>query len=121
LALQAYASNVTTKCFQQIDVVASEDKACSLTSDDFILLPRVVKSDTSFGHHMFNLTLVMEWTAKDRSKQNTIWLKTITANATEKMGSGFTTFKHRRMLFQKVFDDLTPKTYEAFQQANEFK
>jgi hypothetical protein len=32
-----------------------------------------------------------------------------------------TTFKHRRMLFQKVFDDLSPQTYKAFQEAPELR
>ena len=120
-ALQDYARNVTTNSFQQIDVVPSEEKAASLTSDDLILIPRFVKSDTSFGHGKFTITLVMEWTAKNRASQNTIWLKTITATASEKMGSAFTTLKHRRLLFQKAFDDLTPQTYKAFQEAPELR
>ena len=120
-ALQEYARNVTTKSFQQIDVVPSEEQAAPLTSDDLILVPRVVKSDTSFGHGLFTITLVVEWTAKNRASQNTVWLKTITANASEKMGSGFTTMKHRRVLFQKVFDDLSPRTYKAFQEARELR
>ena len=120
-ALQEYARNVTTKSFQQVDVIPSEEQAASLTSDDLILIPRVVKSDTSFGHGKFTITLVMEWTAKNRASQNTVWLKTITANASEKMGSAFTTMKHRRTLFQKVFDDLSPRTYKAFQEAPELR
>ena len=120
-ALQDYARNVTTKSFQQVDVIPSEEKAASLISDDLILIPRVVKSDTSFGHGKFTITLVMEWTAKNRASQNIVWLKTITGNASEKMGNGFTTFKHRRMLFQNVFDDLSPKTYNAFQEAPELR
>jgi hypothetical protein len=120
-ALQDYARNVTGRSFQQVDVVPSEEKAASLTSDDLILIPRAVKSDTSFGHGKFTITLVVEWTAKNRASQNTVWLKTITANASEKMGSAFTTLKHRRMLFQKAFDDLSPQTYKAFQEAPEFR
>ena len=118
-ALQEYARNVSTKSFQQIDVVPSEEKAAALTSDDLILIPRVVKSDTSFGHGKFTITLVVEWTARNRASQNTIWLKTITATASEKMGSAFTTLKHRRVFFQNVFDDLSPRTYKAFQEASE--
>lgn len=120
-ALQDYARNVAGKTFQGVDVVPSEEKAASLTSDDLILIPRVVKSDTSFGHHKYNITLVVEWTAKDRASKNVIWLKTITGNATEPMGSAFNNLKHRRHLFQAVFDDLNPRTYEAFQEASELK
>jgi hypothetical protein len=120
-ALQDYARNVTSNSFQAVDVVSSEEKASSFTSDDLILIPRVVKSDTSFGHSKYNVTLVVEWSAKDRASQNTVWLKTITANGSEPMGSVFTIWKHRRMLFQKVFDDLSPKTFKAFQEAQELR
>jgi hypothetical protein len=120
-ALQDYARNVTTKSFQQVDVVSSEEKAALLTADDLILVPRVVKSDTSFGQGRYTITLVMEWRAKSRASQNTIWLNTITANASEEMGYMFSQFKKRRMLFQNVFDDLSPRTYKAFQEAPEFR
>jgi len=120
-ALQDYASNVTASAFQQIDIVSSEEKAASLTADDLILIPRAVKSDTSFGHGQYAITIVVEWTAKNRASQNTVWLKTITANATEEMGSAFTIFKHRRLLFQKAFDELNPQTYKAFEEAREFR
>jgi hypothetical protein len=120
-ALQDYARNVTGKSFQQIDVVPSEEKASSFTSDDLILIPRAVKSDHSFGHGKYNVTLVVEWTAKSRTSQNVVWLKTITANASEEMGSPFTNLKHRRHVFQKVFDDLSTRTYEAFQEAPELR
>jgi hypothetical protein len=120
-ALQDYARNVSDKCFEKVDVAASEDKAASLTSDDLILIPRVVKSDTSFGQRKYAITLVMEWTAKERASQKTIWLKTITGNATEEMGSAFTIMKHRRILFQNLFDDLGPQTFKAFQQAHELR
>jgi len=95
-ALADNARNVTGKCFQQVDAVASEQGAASLAADDLILIPRVVKSNSSRGHGKFNLTLVVEWTAKDRATQKTVWLKTFTADGTEPMGSTFTGFKHRR-------------------------
>jgi hypothetical protein len=116
-ALQDYARNVTGKCFQQIDVVPSEEKASSFASDDLILIPQVVKSDTSFGNGQYNATLVVVWTVKNRTSLNVVWLKTITANASEEMGSPFNNFKHRRHVFQRVIDDLSSRTYEAFQGA----
>jgi len=120
-ALEDYARGVAGKCFRQVDVVSSEPDAVAAASDDLILIPRVVKSDSSFGKRKFNLTLVVEWTAKDRATQNTVWLKTITATGVEPAGSAFTGYKHLRLLFQRVFDDLSPKTYEAFQAASELK
>jgi hypothetical protein len=123
-ALQDYARNVTGRSFQQVDVVPSEEKAISLTSDDLILIPRAVKCDNSVGVWAWeknNLTLVVEWTAKDRASQNTVWLKTITANASEAGGNAFTQGKHDRIQSQKLFDDLSLKTYNAFQEAPEFR
>ena len=125
-ALQDYARNVSEKSFQQVDVVPSEDKGAALTSTDIILIPRVVKSNNSvpgfsFGGGEFNITLVAEWTVKNRATQDTVWLKTITANASEKVGNGITAAKHKRILFQKLFDDLSLKTYNAFQEAPELR
>lgn len=120
-ALRDYASNVAGKSFRQVDVVPSELQAAALTSDDLILIPKVVKSDSSFGKRKFNLTLVVEWTAKDRTSQNTVWLKTITGDVSDTSGSAFSTYKHERMLFQAAFDDLSPKTYQAFQEARELR
>jgi hypothetical protein len=120
-ALKGYAMNIVGKCFQAVDTVNSEENATSMTADDLVLIPRVVKSDSSFGKRKFNLTLVLEWTAKTRANGAIVWVKTFTANSMEPMGSAFTTFGHRRALFQKAFDDLTPQTCKGFQEAHEFK
>lgn len=122
--LQNYARQVAAKSFQQVDVVPSLEKAAALRSDDLILIPRAVKSDVSvpvWAWQNDNLTLVVEWTAKDRASQNTIWLTTITANASEPMGSAFSESKHQRIMYQKLFDDLSLKTYNAFQEAPELR
>ena len=117
-ALQGYAQNVTSKSFQQVDVVPSAEQGASLNSDDSILIPRVVKCDNSIGKWVpfvegdISTTLVVEWTAKNRATQNTVWLKTITANGT----AGW---NHKSDMFQKLFDDLNLKTYKAFQEAPE--
>jgi hypothetical protein len=120
-ALRGYAINVATKSFRQVDVVPSEEKAASLTSADLILIPRAVKSDTTFtaiaiGHGRYFGTLVVEWTARNRSNQKTVWLKTLTSNATRDF-SVFSFVDDRFKLFQDVFDDLNPQTYKAFQGA----
>ncbi len=119
--LQDYARQLATKSFQHVEVVSSEEKAAA-TSADLILIPRAVKSDNSipvWAWENINITFVMEWTAKDRATQNTIWLKTITGNASETGGNAFTQKKHERILYQKLFDDLSLKTYQAFQDAPE--
>jgi hypothetical protein len=124
-ALQAYATNVVSKSFQQIDIVSSEGKAASFPSDDLILIPRAIKSDTTFsvigfGHTRFYITLVMEWTVKNRSSGNIVWLKTFTGKASTDAGT-FDILKQRRMLFQKSIDDLSSQTYKAFQEAPELR
>jgi hypothetical protein len=122
--LQDYARQAAAKSFQQVDVVPTVKKAAALASADLILIPRAVKSDISIPVWAWdndNLTLVMEWTAKDRASQNTIWLTTITANASEPMGSAFSYGKNQRILYQKLFDDLSLKTYNAFQGAPELR
>jgi hypothetical protein len=120
--LQDYARQVAGKTFQQVDVVPSLETAASLTSADLILIPRAVKCECAapvWGWENANLTFVVSWTAKDRATQNTIWLQTITANATGKLPEIFE-FK-KVILYQKLFDDLSLKTYKAFQDAPELR
>jgi hypothetical protein len=120
--LQNYAREVTGKSFQQIEVVPSVEKAAALTSADLILIPRAVKSDVSIpvgGFSKENLTFVVSWTAKDRATQNTVWLTTITANAAEKKVD--VNWHHGGKLYQRLFDDLSLKTYNAFREAPELR
>lgn len=124
VSLQDYARQVATKSFQQVDVVPSVEKAAGLASADLILIPQAVKSDLSIPVWAWdndNLTLVVKWTAKDRATQNTVWLTTLTANASEPMGTAFGANKRQRILYQKAFDDLSLKTYNAFQAAPELR
>ena len=106
--LQDYARQVAVKSFQQVDVVPSVEKAAALTSADLILIPRAIKSDVSipvYGYDKENLTLVVSWTAKNRARQNTVWLTTITANAEE---SKWNVNVHSGgKLYQNLFDDLS--------------
>jgi hypothetical protein len=120
--LQAYARQVAAKSFQQVDVVPSLESAAAMTSADLILIPRAIKSDVSipvYGFDNENLTFVVSWTAKNRATQNTLWLTTITANSTEtkwnvNVGGG-------GKLYQRLFDDLSLKTYNAIQEAPELR
>jgi len=123
-ALANYATNVVSKTFQQVEMVPNGAAAEALTSADLILIPRAVKCDLSVPPWAWDneiMTLVVEWTVKNRTSQNTICLKTITANAQEKAGNGHTMKKHDLKLKQKLFDDLSLKTYKAFQEAPELR
>jgi hypothetical protein len=122
--LQDYARRMAAASFQRVDETSSAEKAFANPSADIVLVPRAVKADESTGlmaKSKVNLTLVIEWTAKDRATQNTVWLKTITADASEVQGSVFSGSKHLAILMQKLFDDLSTKTREAFQNAPELR
>jgi hypothetical protein len=121
LLLQDYARHVVSASFQQVDEADSSEKAFANSSADIVLIPRPVKVKKSLGMYGFDtnsFTFVVEWIGKDRGSQNTVWLKTITADASE------TTWNdafHPSLLVQKLFDDLSIKTLEAFQKAPELR
>jgi hypothetical protein len=124
-ALRAYATNTAAESFQGIDVASSEDAATSFPNDDLILIPRVVKSDTTYsvigiGHTRFYLTMVVEWTVKSRANGKVVWLKTFTVQSDSDAGT-FNIHKQRLLLFQKAFDELGPQTYKAFVEAPELR
>ena len=63
-----------------------------VVADTSRLIPRAVKADKSAGvwaASKQDFTLVVEWVAKDRATHNTIWMQTITADASGSMGSAF--------------------------------
>lgn len=118
-----YAQQAVKQCFRQVDVVPTIEQAASQTSADLILIPRIVRCEASFPVMLTKetrMTLVIEWTGKERATQNTVWLKTITANAAYPMGA-FAEGKHQHILMQRLLDDLSLKTYNAFQEAQELK
>ena len=121
--LEDYARRVAGDSFRQMDEAPSAEKAFADFSVDLVLIPRAVKADQSQGllaTSKVNFTLVMGWAAKDRAG-NTVWQRTITANASETEGNLFTGKEHQRILMQKLFDDLSIKTHEAFDKAPELR
>ena len=124
-ALPDYAESVTSECFQQVDVVSSVEEAISVTNANLILIPRVVKCEHSmlpvWAWEDIDFTFVVAWTAKDKTGQNTLWFKTITAESSEPLGDGFTMNRNELILEQKLFDDLSLKTFKAMQRAMELK
>jgi hypothetical protein len=122
--LKDYALHVAGASFQEVQTASSVEQALQNPSTQVLLIPKAVKADQSMGvwaASKENLTLVIEWIAKDRASQNTIWLKTITADASETEGNVFSAKSHQKILVQKLFDDLSLKTYQAFQHAPEFR
>jgi len=119
--LQDCARQVVGASFQQVDEVTSSEKAFGNLSADIVLIPRPVKVErhlAMYGWDTNDFTLVVEWVAKDRATQNTVWQRTITADASEKLSDDVW---HPGYLVQKLFDDLSIKTHEAFQKAPELR
>jgi hypothetical protein len=113
---------VATKSFQQVEVVPSVESAAALTAADLILIPQAIKSTVSIpvsGLKNEYLTFVVSWTAEDRATRNAIWLTTITANSEDE--KVHVNWHHGGKLYQRLFDDLSLKTYNAFQEARELK
>jgi hypothetical protein len=123
-ALQDYARQVAGASLRQVDEAGSTDAALANPNADIVLIPRPVKADQSLGVMAWskvNFTLVVEWTALDRASKNTIWLKTITADATETEGNLFSGKAHEKILMQKLFDDLSIKTHDALVNSPELR
>ena len=120
--LQDYARQVATKSFQQVEVVPSLESAAALPAVDLILIPRPIKSSVSIpvsGLKNEYLTFVVSWTAEERATRNVVWLATITANSEEE--KVHVNWHHGGQLYQRLFDDLSQKTYRAFQDAPELR
>lgn len=111
-----YATIVAKNTFEQINVVSSLPAATNTA--DVILIPRVIRSDFS----IFSTTSIIsvEWTVKDRTGQNLIWLNTFEGQGTEERGN-FNYNKHNMIRARKVFDDLTIKTLKGLNESPEIK
>lgn len=122
--LQDYARRTANAIFQQVVEEPSVDAALANTDLDVVLVPRPVRAEQSNGLTIRDkayLTLAVEWRAMERSSHNTVWLTTIKANAEEVQGNIVSAKRHRAVLFQKLFDDMSLKTQEAFQNAPELR
>jgi hypothetical protein len=121
--LADYARHVTEASFRQVEIAPTLEQALQNASSDILLIPRAVKADQSLGFmrtDQARFTLVIEWVAKRRADQNTVWIRTITGDASETKGVGFSGY-HQQILMQKLFDDLSLKTQDAFQKAPELR
>jgi len=119
--VQDYARHVVSTSFQHVDEATSSEKAFGNLSADIVLIPRPVKAErhlAMYGWDTNDFTLVVEWVAKDRATRNTVWQRTIAADASEKLSDDVW---HPGYLVQKLFDDLSLKTLEAFQKAPELR
>jgi hypothetical protein len=119
-SLNLYARNVVEHVFGQVTVHASPEAAAN--SADAILIPRALKADSSMGIWAWDdrsQSLIVEWTLKDAENQNVLWVKPIEGKGIETGGNLFTAKSHEKKLFQKLFDDLSLKTFEALKSSPE--
>lgn len=113
-SLNQYARNVVEHAYSRITVVPTAEAAVGHA--DAILVPKALKADQSHGVWAWDdrrFSLIVEWTLKDGQNRNVLWVKPIEGKATETGGNLFTGKSHERKLFQKLFDHLSLKTYEA--------
>lgn len=87
------------------------------------LIPQVKAFEGSSGAFAWSQavrTLVVEWSLKD-TKNNTIWVDTVRADAKGHLGTAFSQTKNDEKLVGKAIDELFLKSYEAISQAPEIR
>ncbi len=122
-ALKDYAQHISENCFAQVTTYPSIETATDKDAD-LILHPKALKAEQAMGLMAWSdrkFTLQVEWIARDRSNKNTVWLQTFTAEGVNSSGNAFTGSSHQKILFQRLFDDLSLKTVEAIQNSPELK
>ena len=120
-ALKDYARNVTSAVFKNVSVLSSPAEIPGRNAD-IVLTLKAGKAEQTMPSSMFGkrkFTLIVEWTARDRTNTKDLWIKTITGCAEETRGHMFNFYKHEKLLFQKVFYDLNKKTVDAMMQSPE--
>ena len=121
-ALCTYAQDTVRNAFEEVFICGSLDEAKNRA--DAILIPKAVKSDRVMGMWAWDgnsWILIVEWTMKDPSGHNTLWMTTIEGRAWEPGGTSLTIKSRERALIQSVFDDLYLKTAQAFSESPEIK
>ncbi|MCX6906713.1 MAG: hypothetical protein NTY01_01580 [Verrucomicrobia bacterium] len=120
-ALKDYARNVTSGLFENVSVVSSPAEVSGKTVN-LIMRVKGVKAEQTMPSTAFELrkfTLVVQWTVRDGADAKDIWIKTLSGYAEEPGGNIFTGETHEKLMFQKLFDDLTKKTVDAMTQSPE--
>ena len=122
-SLNGYARNVSEHCFSKVTTYPTV-QAVTGQEADLILQPKALKAEHASGMMAWSdrkFTLQVEWTARDRSNKNTVWLQSFTAQGVNSAGNAFSGKEHEQVLFQRLFDDLSLKTAEAIQNSPELK
>jgi hypothetical protein len=121
-SLAQYARHVCGTAFQSVTAVSNVQQVSG--KEQCVLIPRVVGA--SFEQALSGLSepemvVIVEWTLKDRAAQTVLWLATVEGKSKEVMGTSFTYQKHKRIRYQKLFDDLSRNTAAAFANSPEIK
>lgn len=107
-ALEAYARRTAETFFESVEIVRGRNATPS-PSADFILMPKVHKSDLTSYVTIFEkqyLTTDVEWTLKRRDQDTPIWLSTV-----EGKGEGKAA---KPEIIESTINDLWRQTVPAF-------
>jgi len=120
--LVTYARDVTSKTFRSVKEFQSTTASRNQASAILIVRPRKAdQTSASWAFGEARMSLIVEWTMMDASNQNLLWLHTIEGQAAERAGNMYTYKTHAKVLFQKLFDDLTNKTIDSFRESPELR
>ena len=111
-----------SKMGQSVTVVSNVQQVSG--KEQCLLIPRVVGASFELalsGLSEPEMVVIVEWTLKDRATQTVLWLATVEGKSKEVMGTSFTYQKHKRIRYQKLFDDLSRNTAAAFASSPEIK
>ena len=118
--LAKYAQETTSAVFADTKRFSTEDEAAN--QGDAVLICRAKKAENALATVSWaknRFSLIVEWELRDRSSQQLLWLTTIEGKAEYTAGNLFTGASTQRKLFQLLFEDLTQKTIQEFQNSPE--
>lgn len=115
--LAAHATDVTRNVFRDVQVYDSV--AAASGKADLVVLVKATKSSL-FAPNPIKVLIAEEWTIKDRSGQQTLWLTTIEAEANDKPALA-AVGKRVNRAFQTAFDQLSAKAYATLRDSTELK
>jgi len=113
--LARYTEDVSRNLFNQVTMYDSLETATNKA--DVILIPKAVRSST-FITTPIKVFVCMEWSVKDRTGRQMLWLTSIESEASEKPGA-FSYSKQQHAVYQRVLDELCFKTLKAFRESPE--
>lgn len=123
-AIADYARNTTQGVFERVQVYEGAGMPNVQGSVDAVLSPKVAKVNQllpGLAWQDREILMVIEWTAKNPVNDQVFWVRSIEGQATETGGNMMTGAKHEKIIFDKLFQNLTTQTVKAFRVAPELQ